>query len=107
VQAPPKSPLANTDEKNMQMALDSLAAEVYSNVHERLLSIQQQQLNEANAVASEVRRKLDPLSFKVESACAVEEKELLSCLQNNKSNPLACSTIVAAFEKCSKTAAIK
>jgi len=101
VQAPPKK-----DEASMQATLDALASEVYDNVQTRLLTIQQQQLNEATALAGEVRKKLSPMTIKIESSCTADEKELIKCLQANKTNPLACASLVSSFEACAAKSAV-
>jgi len=83
-----------------QSSLVQLSAEVYGNVDSQLAKIHNDNINQSEKLAKELRNKLKTPKIS-SSLCADEEKALVTCLQKNCKKPLDCDSLAKNYTQCS------
>jgi len=87
---------------DIQKTLESVAAQVYDNVHEQLKDLQNKQVDHTKNLSIKLRENLK-LSESTDKFCSNEESLLTKCLQDSQKNPAACSSILDSFASCASS----
>lgn len=89
----------------IQASLEQVAAQVYDNVHTQLEAIQNVQLKQAQNFANNIEKKLSNVIITSEHKCQIEEKSLITCLQNG--DILKCTELIDNLSKCASSSVAK
>ena len=97
---------------DMDKALNSVAAQVYDNVHQQVGAMQQEQLASSVALAKEIHARMQPAvaatgDSSANPLCRAEADAVIACLNANKKTPLLCASLVDSMAVCAAAAASK
>ena len=94
---------AKAGEVALEATVNAVAAQVFDNVHSQLNELQKEQMEKTDALAGQVKEKLDSHASVVvdSSICATQMDVLVECLKKNKDSPLNCSNQVEEYTACS------
>jgi len=95
---------------DMDKAINSVAAQVYDNVHQQIGDMQQDQLSKAAVLTKAIRERMEPaVAATGDSAanplCKAQTDAVVACLTANKKKPLLCAALVDSMAACASATA--
>jgi len=89
-------------------ALNAVAAQVYDNVHTQLEDLQKEKLAKTQAMAKDIKSKLEPAVHNSggKPVCEAEVKAVVDCLKGKGGTSLLkCDSVIESLKRCSAAAA--
>ena len=94
---------------DLAQALNSVAAEVYDNVHMQLGDIQNLQLEKTANMAKEIKERIAPIAATSGSTtiCQEESAAVVACLKAENATTALCADIIDKLARCSSVSRAK